>query len=299
MADLATYLGSYPNPYRYGVIPEIKNPTGVPTPIKHFAMGRFSHENAVVMPDQRTVYMSDDGTNTVFYKFIADRAGDLSSGTIYAAQVSQLGEPGADAATTPLQISWIELAHGRDQDIAGWIAEYDGITPGDFAEGATSYISDDEIAAWARGEAADNRVAFLETRKAAAAKGATAEFRKMEGVNVNFDAIQAGLPFMYLAMSSVEKGMSDDQGDIQLSKIKCGAVYEMKLDGNFNVAMMVPIAAGGAYDKDADVNQCDVNAISNPDNVVVLANGDVLIGEDTSKHENNALWLYQPNHDAM
>jgi hypothetical protein len=97
-----------------------------------------------------------------------------------------------------------------------------------------------------------------------------------------------------LALSAVDLGMSDNQGDIQLSKIKCGVVYQMKLDANFTTSMMVPVVAGGKYDKSNEANSCDVNAISNPDNLLVLDNGDVLIGEDTGKHENNAMWLWKP-----
>jgi hypothetical protein len=32
------------------------------------------------MPDLRTVYATDDGTNVGFYKFVADKPEDLSSG---------------------------------------------------------------------------------------------------------------------------------------------------------------------------------------------------------------------------
>ncbi|MBC7316654.1 MAG: cell surface protein, partial [Chloroflexi bacterium] len=80
---------------------------------------------------------------------------------------------------------------------------------------------------------------------------------------------------------------------------KCGVVYEMKLDAAYNVATMIPAVAGGAYDKNAETNACDVNAISNPDNIVVLPSGQVLIGEDTGHHENNAMWLYTPDRSAM
>lgn len=300
VAALESYLGHYPNPYRYGYIVEITNPTGSATPNKLFSMGRFSHENSVVMPDQRTVYLSDDGTDVVFYKFVADRAGDLTSGTLYAAKMTQMAEPGTPAADASFQISWIELAHGSNGEIAGWIAEYDGITQDKFEAGQTSYISDEDVAAWARGEAADNRVAFLESRKAAKAKGATAEFRKMEGVNINHAAAADGsVPFMYMAMSEVAKGMADDQGDIQVETNKCGVVYEMRLDSNFNVSMMKPVVAGGAYDKNNEANACDLNGISNPDNIVVLGNGNVLIGEDTGHHENNAMWLWKPERAAM
>ena len=42
---------------------------------KRYAMGRFSHENSVVMPDLKTVYFGDDGTDVVFFKFVADEPG--------------------------------------------------------------------------------------------------------------------------------------------------------------------------------------------------------------------------------
>lgn len=293
---LAKYLGEgkYPNPYDYGYIIEITDPAGSATPVKRFALGRFSHENSVVMPDQRTVYASDDGTGVVFYKFVADTAGDLSAGTLYAAKMTQLAEAAADPATTSFRISWIELAHGSSDEIAGWIREFDGIGVEDFAAGETNYITDAEIEAWANGAAADNRVAFLETRKAAVAKGATGEFRKMEGVNINLaGAADGSVPYMYMAMSSVGKTMSDGEGDVDVAANKCGAVYEMKLDANFNVGMMVPVVAGHGYNKDNAPNACPVDSVSNPDNIVVLADGAVVIGEDTGNHENNAMWIWR------
>lgn len=292
---LAKYLGdTYPNPYDYGYIVEIMDPAGTATPVKQFAMGRFSHENSVVMPDMKTAYLSDDGTGVVFYKFVADTAGDLSSGTLFAAKITQLGAAGAESADTALQISWVELAHGTNEEIQGWIRDYDGISVDDFAAGETSYITETEVADWAAGDASDNRVAFLESRKAAVAKGATGEFRKMEGVNINYvGAANGTVPFMYMAMSSIGKTMSDGEGDIDLAENKCGVVYEMKLDGNFNVSKMVPVVAGHGYNKDNKPNACPIDSVSNPDNLIVLSDGAVVIGEDTSSHENNAMWIWR------
>ncbi|MCI5040227.1 MAG: PhoX family protein [Donghicola eburneus] len=290
---LASYLGEYPNPYNYGFIVEITDPAGEATPVKRMALGRMSHENSVVMPDQKTAYTTSDGTGQAFFKFVADTAGDLSSGTLYAAKLTQEADAGADAATTSFGMEWIELGHASEDEIAGWVAEYDGIKPEDFAAGATNYISDEEVAAWANGEAADARVAFLESNKAAKAIGATAEFRKMEGVNINLDAAADGsVPYMYVAMSEVSKTMSDGEGHIDVAENKCGVVYEMELDANFNVSKMVPVVAGHGYNGDAEVNQCPVDSISNPDNLLVRANGQVIIGEDTGNHENNALWIW-------
>ncbi|MEW8311434.1 MAG: alkaline phosphatase PhoX, partial [Candidatus Thiodiazotropha taylori] len=144
--SLATYLGyptdgsgDWPNPYRYGYIVEIGNAADAAvanvTVNKLETMGRFSHENSVVMPDDRTVFLSDDGTGVVFFKFVADVAGDMSAGTLYAAQITQAAGVD-DPAEAALGIEWIELASMGEADIEAAIASFDGT----FADG--NYITD-------------------------------------------------------------------------------------------------------------------------------------------------------------
>lgn len=236
---MTTYLGHFGNAYRYGYIVEINEPQGDPTPTKRYAMGRFSHENSVVMPDEQTVYMSDDGTGTVFFKFIADEPGDLSAGTLYAAEATQ--ENDNDPAHVGFKLNWIELAHATDEQVGSWIEEYDGQKPSANAD----YITDEEVQAWANGNAEDDRAAFLESRKAAAAVGATDEFRKMEGVNIKPDAKPGD--FLYMAMSEINKTMADNKGDIQLEGEDFGAVYRMRLTGNYDVKRMEPVIVGGDH----------------------------------------------------
>jgi secreted PhoX family phosphatase len=48
-------------------------------------MGRISHELVQVMPDNRTVLMGDDATNSGLFVFVADKEKDLSAGTLYVA----------------------------------------------------------------------------------------------------------------------------------------------------------------------------------------------------------------------
>lgn len=297
--NLQTYLQTsiLPNPYDYGYIVEITNPTSVsPTPVKHFTLGRAAHENAVVMPDWKTVYTTDDGSNKAFYKFIATTAGDLSAGTLYAAKLTQ--DATSDPAKAGFDIEWIELGNSNNTQIKTWINSYNGISETDYVEGETSYITQTEIDDWSTNGTGDDRYAFLETLRAAKAKGATTEFRKMEGVVINYDGAASGsVPFMYVAMSEVGKGMVDTEGDIQLdTSAKCGAVYRFGLHSGFNVNRMEPVVVGGAYNAEGDVNgnKCDVDAISNPDNLSVMDDGRVFIGEDTSKHVNNTLWIYNP-----
>lgn len=241
-ARMAEYLGYWGNPYRYGYIVEITEPkSSDPTPEKRFAMGRFSHENSVVMPDEKTVYFGDDGTATVFFKFVADEAADLSSGTLYAAKA----EPGAgdDPAKVAFDLEWIELAHGSDDEIESWIAEYDGQEESADAD----YLTDEDVTRWANGNADDDRVAFLESRKAAAAMGATDEFRKMEGVTVKLPQAGAAEPgdYVYVAMSEVNETMSDDEDAIQLRGNDYGAVYRMELREDFDVDRLEPVVTGG------------------------------------------------------
>lgn len=327
---LAQYLGlatdgsgaSWPNPYRYGYNIEI-GANGTVTELnladvdvnKLEALGRFSHENAVVMPDNKTVFMSDDGTGVVFFKFVADVVNDLTAGTLYAAKVTQT-QFVKDPREAAFAIEWIELGSGNEAAIETYIADYNGT----LAE--AKHISDADINDWAEAKLssdlngngsvaanpfADDRPAFLESRKAAVALGATGEFRKMEGVNINYGlasnwwnagAADGDQAYMYMAMSSFDKTMSDDEGAIQLEggDGKCGVVYRMKLaknaSGEVDVNTLVPAIVGGPYYGDRSDNECNVNNISNPDNLVILNDGRVLIGEDTSKHENNVIWLF-------
>ena len=298
-ANLAEYLGYYPNPYDYGYIMEMDNSTTTELDFeKHFSMGRFSHENAQVMPDQRTVYLSDDGYDTVLFKFVADIAGDLSAGTIYAAKANQ--DDSSDSATTGFDVEWIEMASSSNTEIQLWIDEYDDITTEDFIAGQNSYITDEEIIDWAEGRlnedlngdgtigsAADDRVAFLESRKAAAALGASDEWNKMEGVAFNPKAPD----YLYLAMSDVGYDMSDGQGDIDITQNRCGIVYRMTLDDEWDVNRIEPVVSGGPYTSSATY-ECDMGNLAGPDNLVVLDDGRLLVGEDTGKHESNMVWLW-------
>lgn len=352
--DLATALGNngtftqgpYPNPYRYGYNVELKNPTATPTPEKHFSMGRFAHENTVVMPDRKTVYQSDDGGYRVFFKFVADTAGDLSSGTLYAAKLTQNGTA-PDQAT--FDVTWIELANSSSAALETAIAEYDNIDQSDFnSNSPSSYITDEQIGDWVEAKTGqdlpdtafsdgstldgrtfdndandtngnlpagkpfggDDRVAFLHAREAAALLGATDEWEKFEGININPKRVQEAVEgldkvpnedvseaFMYMATANFDGGWSDGQGDIDVQPDdaeECGILYRAKVESGYDITKVEPVVAGGPFDANAPANTCSVDNISEPDNVAVMDDGRVLIGEDTGEHENNMLWMVQP-----
>ncbi len=129
---------------------------------------------------------------------------------------------------------------------------------------------------------------FIETQAYAMAAGATAEWRKMEGL-----AIDETNGYLYIAMSEISKGMSDGEGDINVPQNKCGIVYQASLDATYNISTLKPLVVGGPTTDDP-ANPCDVNNIANPDGLEVDARGRIWIGEDTDNHENNALFVYDP-----
>ena len=315
-----------PNPYNYGYIAEVTEPLAdEPVIVKHFTMGRYEHENSTVMPDGKTVYLSQDDTGGVLFKFVADTAEDLSAGTLYGAKLTQDAGQN-DPATTGFAVEWVELASGDNMTIRAWIDEYNGIGTDDYVDGQSSYITMADVQAWVDGDATyptveaggssvtagqpmDDRVAFLESRAAARLKGATAEWRKLEGISINQKRAQEAVEgvdtiegevvdnaYLYIGIADIDNTMIDDEGDMQLSaRVKdCGGVYRAKLEEGYNISRIEPVVMGGTYRSSlTGAERCDVEQLSQPDNVVVMNDGRILIGEDGFQ-ENNTLWMYEP-----
>jgi secreted PhoX family phosphatase len=321
------------NPYDYGYIVEITDPeSAAPIPVKHFTIGRYEHENSVVMPDRKTVYSSQDDTGGVLFKFVADTVEDLSVGTLYGAKLQQ--DAGLnDPSVTGFDVTWVELASGNNAEIGGWINEFDDIGTDQFVDGESSYMTLADVEAWAgwvkggrlagvnyptlengggkvtAGQPMDDRSAFLESRQAARQLDATAEWRKLEGISIHQDRVEEAVTnadkvadevvttaYMYLAIADLDKTMIDDKGDIQLSKrVKdCGGVYRAKIENDYSLTRIEPVIMGATYRSSLDgAERCDVNNLSQPDNVVVMKDGRILLGEDGFQ-ENNTLWMYDP-----
>ncbi len=307
------------NPYDYGWTPEVTvlNENGDLKVDKHYSMGRFAHELAYVMPDQRTVYLSDDGTNVALFMFIADAKADLSSGTLYAAKWSQRSSKGAGRA----DLSWVNLGHSSNDFIKKVLDKRllfsDIFEVSKKAKNGFTSINTTMGQEFLKVKDGMEEIASrLETRRYAAIKGATTEFRKMEGITYNPNE-----NILYLAMSSIGKGMEDnkkkakandkyDKGgnnDIKLKYNYCGSVYGLniltysqahsmdknKMDSKFVANSMYGILSG-TPDKSLKGNKCSVNGIANPDNITFMPNTNTLIiGEDTgSGHQNDFVWSY-------
>lgn len=296
------------NPYAYGYPTEITvTADGEATPKKHYAMGRVAVELSYVMPDRKTAYISDDGTNVGLFRFVADAPGKLDAGTLYAAKWMQTSGEGAGSA----KIDWVNLGHANSTEIRAAIEKkltfsdlFDAAKIGDDGSCPDGFLPSN---AEARPECLkvkpgmDAVASRVETRRYASMMGATTEFRKMEGITYDPATNTA-----FLAMSEVEKGMEDmakknkyDLGgsnDIRLKANKCGAVYQLTLDGNYAATAMTALVAGTPhkYGKDSEYagNTCDMDGIANPDNLTFIPGYNTLIiGEDTgSGHQNDAIW---------
>jgi secreted PhoX family phosphatase len=232
---------------------------GTATVTKRYAMGRLATELADVMPDERTAYMGDDGRDTMLFMFVADKARDLSAGTLYAAKWEQRSADNGGSAN----LKWIRLGHADEAAIKALVdrgikfsdifetatpAEVQA-NPGQFKDFKPVFVYEGQSGKRAPGSGAKQEVtwlklkpgmetaaAFLESRRYGALLGATSEFTKMEGVTHNADDRK-----LYVAMSYIEAGMLDGgnaerpQDHINLKgdtkDLVCGGVYQSHLSG--------------------------------------------------------------------
>jgi secreted PhoX family phosphatase len=294
------------NPYHYGHMPEITvNPDGTGSIKKHYCMGRISHELIQVMPDERTALMGDDATNGGLFMFVADKAQDLSSGTLYVAKWTQLtAEAGGSA-----KLSWIKLGSATSAEIK---ALADSLKAADIVSVKTSDPLDTSYTKipfsgktnWVKFVAGKEKAAaFLETHRYAAFKGGSLGFTKMEGTTVN-----AKDKIAYSAMSYIQAAMTNGSGGISVKGPNAGAVYALNLKGGqsddtgaainsewvpVDMAAVPALVGEDLAKPDALGNLANADKIANPDNIKFSEKLRTLfIGEDSGLHVNNFLWAY-------
>lgn len=324
---LARYVGATGeiNPYDYGWMTQvaITDKTGRARVTKEYAMGRFSHELAFAMPDQRTFYMTDDGTNAGFYMFVAKRSADLSAGKLYAARWNQKSDAGGGRAA----LTWVDLGYSESDAIEAFINKRprissmldivaptaENVCPAGFQ--STNTWGEPECLRLREGVA--NFASRLETRRYAGFKEATTEFRKAEGL-----AYSPSRNVLYMAMSEISLGMLDgvsqDAGGpnhIRLAQNICGGVYELELEDKGTDTNSIAIESkyiatsinallmGSEENSELDGRfdrNCASNAIANPDNLVYVPEADtLLIAEDSNRVQANSLWAYEFGSNKM
>jgi len=300
------------NPYRYGHVPEVTvHPDGTGTVRKHYCMGRISHEVVQVMPDSRTVLMSDDWDNGGLFMFIADAPRSLSAGTLYVAKWEQTSGKGPGAA----RLVWIRLGAAASAEIEALIDR--GIRAADIMDVATAEpeapgftrIPFEGKTHWVRLKPGmEKAAAFLETHRYAALRGGSLGFTKMEGT-----AVDATDRVAYVAISRIGRPMTDGSGGIRVEGPYSGAVYALALrgaqrdsDGRAIESEWVPVdmaavpelvaedyGGGRRRQQDALGNYANPDRVATPDNLCFSPSLRTLfIGEDSDTHVNNFLWAY-------
>lgn len=316
--DLAALRADF-QPYRYGFPFEVSVGDGGTDVVRHTAMGRTSVELALVMPDQRTAYITDDETNAGLYLFIADVAGDLSAGTLYAMVWEQTDDAGAGQA----DLSWRSLGHATDTEIDQHIA--DGVVFSDLFTTAMSLQGPDGRPTWecpdgftsvntgagfeclAVVPGRETAASRLETDRYAALLGATTELHKGEGITHDPDRGR-----LYLSISEINQGMESDAlggydlggpDDIRLAPNACGAVYALDLGPSADLdsdhvahhASALLTGTPTVYDDESPYagNGCAVDGIANPDNLHYWPAFQLLVvGEDSRKQVNDSVWVH-------
>jgi hypothetical protein len=300
------------NPYNYGHLPEVTvNPDGTGTLVKHYCLGRISHELIEVMPDKRTVLMGDDYTNSGMFLFIADKPADLSSGTLY---VAKLGDGfSIDPKDAGAKLSWIKLGHATSDEIkklAHTLKPSDIMTvlKTDPNDPSFTKIFYDGTANWVKlNPGMEKAAAFLETHRYAYLMGGSMGFSKMEGTTANFKDKVA-----YFALQNIQDSMTrsgkgwNAHSNIDVPKpLIAGGIMSSKLTGmqkdqtgasiksEWVPTTISALIVGQDIEQDALGNLANPDMISNPDNLKFSEKLRTLfIGEDSSTHVNNFIWAY-------
>ena len=307
------------NPYNYGHMPEVTvHADGTGTIQKHYCMGRISHELVQVMPDNRTVFMGDDATNSAYFVFVADKEKDLSSGSLYVAKVG--AGFSLDPAAVGAPLTWIKLGSATSAEVkklattlkATDIMDVKTSDPLDatytkvFANGKTEWIK--------LVPGMEKAAAFLETHRYASLVGASTAFTKMEGTTVNIKDKIAYSALQNCQTSMVAgNALNDPAKGVALAKaVNAGAVMALKLQGGVKDTLGAAINSewmpvdtkallvGEDITADAIGNTANPAKVGNPDNLKFSEKLRTLfIGEDSGQHVNNFLWAYNVDTKAL
>lgn len=333
--------GRYPNRYDYGYIIDFRNPDAEDPadvePVKYYVMGRAAWEAPDIQRDQKTAYLTSDGSNKGIYKFVADRPipsyrdpMDIA-GTLYAPRVTN-----TDAAQNKppgevdLEIEWLELGHATNREVKSWIEDYEYVNQVDYLEthaetdwredlaaaleeadravvenGNQDYITDQDILDWAdqyekRGsDGVDEGLRRVPFLETrAAAKEIGATIEFRKAEGI--DSVENATPgdYIYIGLSEVNDGFADDEGKIRTKRVDGGVVYRAELEPDYNISTLEPVIVGPDATEPETVAD---DALLNIDNVWVMEDGRVLCCEDADQfsrsYPNDCMYVFDPAED--
>ena len=294
-------------PYRYGYVYEAKvNKFGCVTPTKYLTLGRFSHGSVQVMPDQKTVYMTDWTRNRDvgggFFKFIADVAGDLSSGSLYAAKFKpQRG------TLEKYDIRWIKLGSATNDELVNMSQTinfddmFDSIPPSKRCTLVKVNVKS-QVECLSVKKGMKKYAAFFETRRYAAIAGASIELANSHGLTYDPNSGQVHMSFTRIG--SRDKIMLQDDieassNDIKVRLARCGCLYNMSLTVDYDITRIEKFYCGEDA-AEPNQNRCSIEKPANPGHLSVIPGHRLLlVSEEPCRvdsrgvecgHENGVLW---------
>ncbi|CAD7699540.1 unnamed protein product [Ostreobium quekettii] len=298
------------NPYAYGYAYEVKvNKFGCAKPMKHLTLGRFSHGAQVVMPDQKTVYMTDWTTGREvgggLFKFIADTEADLSSGTLYAAKFKPVR-----GNLNKYGVSWIELGSANNDELVEASQNitfedmFTSIPPSKTCKLQEIFVKSGLECLEVK-EGMETMAAFFETRRYAALQGASIELANTQGLT--FDPNSGKAVISFTRISQKEKVMVQDDiegstNDVKVTLAPCGCLFSLDVTTEFDITGMDRFYCGDAVaqGETQDENVCGIERPANPGRISnIPGHGLLLVSEDNCLvdsrgiecgHENGVMW---------
>lgn len=314
-ADFATWKAAFDSnfkPYQLGY-PFEAGPSSASAgyfATKRMAMGRRSGELPYVMPDKKTVYLTDDGGNVYLSMFVADIAEDLSAGELFCAKVTQTSAEKGGTFT----VEWKSMGGATEAEIrtasttTAFADLFEEATPTSTnfpaacPEGFKTVHGSAGLECLKLKTGMEKLASRFESRRYASYLGCTTEWNKMEGFTYSVDS-KKGYTVMSTITGAMEdrasKGQATDANDagtgnhVRVPYNECGCVYELAMGDDHKATTIQGLVCGVVGDGTDAENECNTTFISNPDNVAsVQGHNALLIGEDTGNHKNNIMWKY-------
>ncbi len=293
------------NPYFYGWANEIIiDANGVEHFRKHYSMGRFSHFTEIVMPDRRTVYLTDNRANGGLFMFVADKKEDLSVGTLYAPKEFIV----KDSNVTYMKFNWINLGHTSNRKVKLEVAKKLNFSDLFDISAVSSNLTclEDYKLVSVNGKSeclkiknsvvSEPILSRLETKRYASIKGADFNFIHPKGLAYDSDRNR-----IYIAAQGYMNNLFENNA--------CGAIFaadltDTKIDtdgnlikSNFVADKFYKILGGKeiSYEENSpyEGNECSIDSIANPEILSYIENKNILtISEGEGKHINPMVWNY-------
>ncbi len=299
------------NPYFYGWANEIiVDANEVPHFRKHYSMGRFSHHTQIVMPDRRTVYLSDNEEKGAIFMFVADKKDDLSVGTLYAPKEKITKE----GNLTAVEFDWINLGHISNRTMKLNISEK--LKFSDILE-ITPPNSDLECPFDFKPVIGSSAIECvrdkLKVNKSVLSRLETVRYAQMQGADLNFIRPR-GLTYdgdrnrIYIAAEGYVSPVFHSNpcgfvfaGNLTGSKIDTSGEV---INSNFILNKIYPILEGKKEEypvtSEYAGNECSVNYIADPESLSYLQGKNILtIAEGGNKHINQMVWNYDLNENKL